>query len=335
MSARSCVTKSAASIAALLLCSALAAAGPRAGSGDRAGRADRARPVSARGGDEAAEESRDVEFLRDRLSSIESDLREIQSHRNYRELFESSDGAIIRVQATFSIAQKAIHDALGELADEGTLDPALVDVFHNFMREYLINIEEMPPNHAFGATKAPDARTKKKLIKDVESVISAANEIPGFEEVSRSKLGPRSSAAEAVAFAKRSLTEVHVLLGHRTLTTVTGPGTAAARDLRAALDATWAAIDQLVDGDGDRVLLLDDEGEPRPDQLADFRAAMKEAALQAEFYRRNYLPNAWRDAHRRRALMIEERLGREGFQKQVLAVRALASTSTDAVAGLR
>lgn len=52
------------------------------------------------------------------------------------------------------------------------------------------------------------------------------------------------------------------------------------------------------------------------------KAALKEAAKQADFYCRGYLPNAWRDAHRHRAEEIVRRLAPDGFQKLLLRAKA-------------
>ncbi|MCK6446190.1 MAG: hypothetical protein L6Q99_07325 [Planctomycetes bacterium] len=59
---------------------------------------------------------------------------------------------------------------------------------------------------------------------------------------------------------------------------------------------------------------------------APFPAALKEPSVQPTFYRKNCIPNVWRDAHRHGAEMIEARLGPDGFAKKSVTVKALLAT---------
>lgn len=258
-----------------------------------------------------------------RIAELERKMDAIQADKAYSSLFLSEDGPVIRVQAHFFRAKKSLHDVV--VATEGGrgIDIEAVDNFHNSIVEYLMNLEEMPPNHNFGATKAPNARTKKRLIKDVEAVRTGANKTPGFEDAAHCAPSKDATAEDAVRFAKRSLTEVYYRLDSRTLTYVTSQGTRASKDLRASLDEVWASLDALLDVNGGRVAQVGPDGEVLANQLQRFEAAMREARVQAEFYRRNYLPNAWRDAHRRRAEGIEELLAEGGFQRRFVAVKSM------------
>lgn len=257
------------------------------------------------------------------LADLESRLDEIQDSAAYAPLFESAHDDIRRMQAMFTLMQKTVHDAHRSLVGGEPLDADVADLFHGALREYEINIEELEPNGAFGATKVPDERAKKKLLRTLADLRKAANAIPGLGDASTAEPSSKSTPAEAIGYARRSLTEVYWLLDHRTLTFVTSQGTQAARDLRAALDAVWEVLDESLDDEGNLAVREDRHGRPLSDQLAPFKAAMREARTQAEFYRKLYTPNVRRDAHRRRAERIEKLLGSAGFEKRFLAVKSL------------
>lgn len=270
-------------------------------------------------------------LLTHRLVELEAKLDAIHANKKYRPLFEATDGGVIRIQAHFSRAQKAVHDGI-EMLDKGeSFDHVLVDTFHNCLGEYLINLEKLPASEVFGTVRIPDKDTKSQLIRDVQAAQAHANKTAGFEEVALMKIDSESTAREAVIFAQRSLMEVYVLLDNRTLTYVTGPGIQEAKGLRAALDAAWQAIDGMVDVSGQRVILMGKDDKPLADQLAPFRKAMKEARKQARFFREGYLPTVWKDEQRERAQWIEARLAEDGFERRVESVKALKTAALEGV----
>lgn len=258
-----------------------------------------------------------------RLTELEQRMEKIRTKKAYAELFESTNRDVLWFQTHFSRAQKAAHDAAEGLKKGGAIDYTQADALHNALREYLINLEELPPNHAFGATKSPDKGTKKKLIGEIQGLVDYANKTPGLEDIDQADLSSDSVALEAVIYGKRHLTEIYRLTGNRTLTFFSAQAGSNSRDVIAALDEAGAALDALVDVDGKRIVQLDEDGRPLPDQLSRLKAALAEAKVQAEFFKSNYQPHQWRDAQRRRADMIIDKLSRDGFIKRLSAVKAL------------
>lgn len=267
-------------------------------------------------------EERIRELVGQRLLTLEDMLGKVQSTAAYKPLFESRDKGIEIMQAWFIRAQKSVHDVNRSIADGEWFEQQAADDFHNQLAEYLMNLDQLPTSMAFGATTTPDAGTKKKLRKAIGEIVEYAEQTPGFESVSVMELTAGSSAQDAVAYAKRKLTEVYVLLNNRTLTNVTSPGTEASADLRVALDAVWQALDGLVDSDGNHVVQTDDDNSPLKDQLAPFKAAMREARAQADFFRA-YRPNAFPEAQVVRSEAIRQGLAASAFEKYVVAVKAL------------
>lgn len=238
------------------------------------------------------------------LEALDEALREIERTRAWEPLFESTERDIMEMQASFATAQKMVHDTLVSLEDGEDLDPDRADAFHGAMHEYFLDLEELEAGRRFGETETPNVRSKKKLVRAVQEARDMAHEIEGFEDITRVEPSKDADAAELVDFGKRNIAQVYRLVENRTLTRRTSNGTAASRELRAALDAAWQALDEL------RV----EDDEARKERLAEFEDAMDEARIQADYFRKRYLPNARTDAQRRRAELIEERLAKNGFE---------------------
>lgn len=257
------------------------------------------------------------------LVALESLLDEIEATSAYKPLFVSEHPDIARMQAAFGIVQRTVHDARRAREGDEPFPEGGADTLHCALREYCLNIDALETNAAFGETKTPNAGAKKKLIKALDAVRELANAIPGLEEASKVAPSSRASPQDAVVYAQRSLTQVYWLLDWRTLTYATSQGRAASKALREAVDEVWAVLDESIDEDGGLVIRTDGDGKPLADQLAPFKAAMREARKQAEFFRKTYIPNVRRDAQLVRARLIEELLGESGFEKVFLSVKAL------------
>lgn len=262
-----------------------------------------------------------VELVTDRLATLESMLSKVQSTAAYAPLFKTKDGTLSMMQGWFIRAQKTVHDVNQSIASGEWFDQQAVDDFHNGLGEYLMNLDQLPPNMFFGETKTPDTNTKKKLRKAVGAALEFTGGIPGFAPVSEGDVSAESSSQEAVTYARRSLSQVYVLLDNRTLSGVTSQGRAASEDLRRSLDVVAETLDQLVDTEGNLVVQVDDDDKPLKDQLAPFKRAMREARAQADFFRA-YRPVSFPDAQRARAEQIVERLSESGFEKKLSAVKA-------------
>lgn len=271
----------------------------------------------------------DQAALARRVAELEERMQKIEGKKAYASLFESSNRDILWLQTHFFGAKKAAHDAVQSLKGCESVETSEVDSFHLHLREYLINLEEMPPNHAFGETKTPDKAALKKLIAEIKSLVDYANKTPGFQDVFQRDLRSDSGALESVEYAKRCLNEIYGLVDNRTLTFVSSQAISNARDLRLALDEVWYALERLVDADGNRLTQLGDDGRPLPDQLLPFKDAMQEAVVQAEFFKNRYQPYLWRDAQRRRVDLIIDKLSKDGFYKRLVAVKALKLIPTN------
>jgi hypothetical protein len=266
------------------------------------------------------------------LAALDERLAEARATRACEPLFASEHPDIARMQVWFALLEKTVHGARKARAEGEEIPPVAADDFHGALTEYRLNIEELEPNGVFGETKTPKAAAKKKLLEALDGIRALADGIPGLQQASKLAPGPRSSAAEAVHYARRCLTEVRWLLDNRTLAVPTSQGRQASLALRDALDAVWRTLDETLDEDGMLAPRESKDGRPLADQLEPFKAAMREARTQAEFYRRLYLPNVRRDAHRRRAQRIEELLAGDGFEKRYTAVKALREPAAEPLA---